>query len=105
VREVVERRVRVIDPLGLHARAAAAVVEALGRIDGARVLAHGRSAPAASVLALMGLGVKAGDVVVIEVPHTFARELEQALVGLEAVVEALPGGGAAAGGSGGEQPG
>ena len=52
---------------GLHARPAGIFVKAAGafksRID---VLAHGRTAPAKSIVGLMGLGAEKGDEVTIQ---------------------------------------
>lgn len=56
------REVRVRNPLGLHARPAGVVTRSLRELEAdVRVRTGGASADARSVLALVGLGTKAGD--------------------------------------------
>ncbi|ACU53829.1 Phosphotransferase system, phosphocarrier protein HPr [Acidimicrobium ferrooxidans DSM 10331] len=85
--DVVRRQLIVIDPLGLHARAAAAVVAALGPIAGVVIRAGERAVPATSVLALMGLGIEAGDVIVIEGPVEAEGAIAEALATISAVAQ------------------
>lgn len=89
---VVRREVTVVDPLGLHARAAAAVVAALGAISGVVIRTGERVAPVQSVLALMGLGVRGGDAIVVEGPVEAGSAIDVALASIPEVMQAVAGG-------------
>ncbi|WP_046470732.1 HPr family phosphocarrier protein [Allosalinactinospora lopnorensis] len=64
-----ERRVKVGGKVGLHARPAALFVQTAAEVEGEVTVAKGDSPPvsAKSVLAVMGLDVRHGDEIVINV--------------------------------------
>lgn len=55
----------ITDPVGIHARPAGLLVKAAKGLDSAVTIARedGKSAAAAKLMALMGLGIKQGDTV------------------------------------------
>ncbi|MBV2362110.1 HPr family phosphocarrier protein [Streptomonospora nanhaiensis] len=64
-----QRRVTVESKVGLHARPAAMFVEAASKAGGQVTVAKGEGTPvsAKSILAVMGLDVRNGDEIVIDV--------------------------------------
>ncbi|MDA0567264.1 HPr family phosphocarrier protein [Streptomonospora sp. S1-112] len=64
-----QRRVTVESKVGLHARPAAMFVEAASKAEGQVTVAKGEGTPvsAKSILAVMGLDVRNGDEIVIDV--------------------------------------
>jgi len=61
-----ELRITVIDPAGLHARPAAKFVQAASRFSAAISIGHGdRFVDAKSLVALLSLGVRPGNQVVL----------------------------------------
>ena len=80
------RRYRVADPTGLHARPAAEFVRALVDLPGAvRVERGEKSANAKSILQVLGLGVRQGDLIVLD----FAEADTDRVAELEARLAAL----------------
>ena len=59
----------ITDPVGIHARPAGLLVKAAKALDSAITIekAGGKSAPANKLMALMGVGVKQGDTVVVTI--------------------------------------
>jgi phosphotransferase system HPr (HPr) family protein len=76
-------------PADLHARPAGRLATTVGRLKGvtARLEHRGRSAGAASVLALMALGARAGDAVDLIVEGPGAEEAATALARVLAEAE------------------
>jgi len=74
---VAERRVTVASPVGLHARPAARFVTAAAAFDGEVYLARpgGPRVSAASMLAVLTLGVRGGEEIVITAEGDGAEEL------------------------------
>ncbi|GAB7101111.1 HPr family phosphocarrier protein [Thermobifida fusca] len=72
-----ERRVTVASPVGLHARPAARFVTAASEFDGEVRIARpsGASVPATSMLAVLALGVRSGEEIVITAEGEGAEEL------------------------------
>lgn len=72
-----ERRVTVASPVGLHARLAARFVTAASEFDGEVRIARpsGASVPATSMLAVLALGVRCGEEIVITAEGEGAEEL------------------------------
>lgn len=80
----VQRRVRIANPSGLHARPAAAIVERVGAMDASvTILARERRANALSITQLIGLGATPGDEVEVLASGS------EASAALEAVIEVL----------------
>ncbi|WP_298211565.1 HPr family phosphocarrier protein [Ferrimicrobium sp.] len=78
------RTFRVIDPSGLHARPAAQLVKAMNAAGAQGTLAKGdRVADVRSILEILGLGVDAGDLIVLDVN----QEAESALGSLASLLE------------------
>ena len=61
--------VHLTDPLGIHARPAGLLVKAVKALDSTVTIEKvgGKSAPANKLMALMGVGVKQGDTVVVTI--------------------------------------
>ena len=59
----------ITDPVGIHARPAGLLVKAAKALDSTITIekADGKSAAAAKIMAVMGLGIKQGDTVTIAV--------------------------------------
>lgn len=59
----------ITDPVGIHARPAGLLVKAVKALDSTVTIAKadGKSAGAAKLMALMGLGIKQGDAVTVTV--------------------------------------
>lgn len=71
------RRLRVIDPSGLHARPAARLVKAMHGGGVVGTIAKGdRSANVQSILEILALGIDQGDVVVVELSDEAGLVLE-----------------------------
>ncbi|GAA3759771.1 phosphocarrier protein [Spinactinospora alkalitolerans] len=72
-----ERRVKVESEVGLHARPAALFVQAASKAGGEVTVAKGDGAAvsAKSILAVMGLGVRQGDEIVLTADGDGAEEL------------------------------
>jgi phosphotransferase system HPr (HPr) family protein len=85
---LIERRVRVADPAGLHLRQAARIVQLASRFE-SRVLVRqaGREADARSVIGILGLAVAPATEVTLAAEGTDA---EEALAALAAEVESGP---------------
>ncbi|MBC7228190.1 MAG: HPr family phosphocarrier protein [Thermoflexales bacterium] len=80
---MLERKVTVGHPEGLHARPAARFVQTARRFRSrVRVLYDGREADAKSLLSLLALGVEQGAVMTIRAE---GEDAEQALAALEEV--------------------
>ena len=60
---------KIIDPIGLHARPAAKIVQGVVSIsDDIKIIsAKGRSANLKSIIAIMALGIKNGEEITVEV--------------------------------------
>jgi len=87
----VVRRLRVTHAHGLHARPAAMIAaEAKAREAAISVAAHGRDASARSPVALMGLGVRAGDEIEIRATGPDAEAAADALEAVVAAINAVP---------------
>lgn len=73
---MVERRVRVASPVGLHARPAASFVKAVAAAPvGVRIAkGDGPAVDAASILSVLGLAVEHGDEVVLSAHGARAEE-------------------------------
>jgi phosphocarrier protein len=84
-----ERQVSVGSRIGLHARPAATVAEAAGRQSVPVLIGRPGAKPvnAASVLALMSLGAKSGELVVISVNGADDATAEEAVAEIAALVE------------------
>lgn len=58
----------ITDPVGIHARPAGLLVKAAKALDSTVTIAKGdKSAAATKLMALMGLGIKKGDIVTVTV--------------------------------------
>jgi phosphocarrier protein HPr len=80
--------ITITDPVGLHARPAAVVVQTAGRYKAKVRLEHGsKKADARSIIQLLGLGVRQGSPVTVVAEGTDAEEA------LAAVLSVLAGGG------------
>ncbi|MDO5051368.1 MAG: dihydroxyacetone kinase phosphoryl donor subunit DhaM [Pseudoclavibacter sp.] len=77
--EAVRRRLRIVNPSGLHARPAAALVKRAAGFD-ARITIDG--ADAKSLLSVMGLGVEAGAEVLLSATGPQARQAVDAIAAL-----------------------
>ena len=57
----------ITDPVGIHARPAGLLVKAAKELDSSITIEKvgGKSAPATKLMALMGMGVKQGDTVIV----------------------------------------
>ena len=57
----------ITDPVGIHARPAGLLVKAAKELDSTITIEKegGKSAPATKLMALMGVGVKQGDTVIV----------------------------------------
>ena len=79
------RTITINDPVGIHARPAAQFAQAV-TASGCTVTI-GNAVPAGSILSVMGLGIKQGDAVVIDVQgaddETVADNLVNILVNAE----------------------
>lgn len=81
--EVLTARVTAPLPHGLHARPAGRIAACVRGFDARVVLSHGdRQADAASLVAMMGLGVKDGDELVLKASGRQAHEALSALTAL-----------------------
>nr|WP_244999758.1 phosphoenolpyruvate--protein phosphotransferase [Brevundimonas nasdae] len=81
--EVLTARVAAPLPHGLHARPAGRIAACVRGFDARVVLSHGdRQADAASLVAMMGLGVKDGDELVLKASGRQAHEALSALTAL-----------------------
>jgi len=82
---MMERRVPVTNPLGLHARAAAKFVEAASRFRcGVRVTAASRTTDGKSILGLLLLAASQGSDIVITTDGDDEVEASEALTALTA---------------------
>lgn len=87
----IRRAARIADPQGLHLRPAAACAARAARFDARVTLrAGGRSADAASLTALLALGVRGGESVAIEAAGPEAAAAADALAALLAEAPAAP---------------
>lgn len=78
--------ITITDPIGLHARPAAVVVQTAGKYQARIRLEHGeKKADARSIIQLLALGVRQGN------PVTVVAEGADASQALEAVLQALAG--------------
>ena len=86
---MVTRTTTITDPVGIHARPAAKFAQAATASDCTVTIAKqgGNPVPAGSILSIMGLGIKQGDSVVIDVQgaddETVADNLLNILVNAE----------------------
>jgi phosphocarrier protein HPr len=77
------RKVRIINPLGVHARPSARIVELASRFRSRVSLAvNGRSADARSIVAVMLLAANVGSIVSIEADGPDAQEAIEAMTTL-----------------------
>jgi len=77
------RKVRIINPLGVHARSSARIVELASRFRSRVSLAvNGRSADARSIVAVMLLAASVGSIVSIEADGPDAQEAIEAMTTL-----------------------
>lgn len=80
---VMRRTVRVPNSRGLHARAAAKLVNVAERFSACvNVSRHGQSVPACSIMGLMMLGAGQGSEVTVEAEGWDAKEALEAVAGL-----------------------
>lgn len=72
----------VTDPIGIHARPAGLLVKEAKKYESSviMVIKDGKSVDAKKLMALMGLGVKCGDMVTVSIE---GGEEEKALVGMK----------------------
>ncbi len=83
------RTITINDPVGIHARPAAQFAQAVTASGRTVTIAKegGNAVPAGSILSVMGLGIKQGDAVVIDVQgaddETVADNLVNILVNAE----------------------
>ena len=83
------RTITINDPVGIHARPAAQFAQAVTASGCTETIAKegGNAVPAGSILSVMGLGIKQGDAVVIDVQgaddETVADNLVNILVNAE----------------------
>ncbi|MEY9215366.1 HPr family phosphocarrier protein [Thermobifida halotolerans] len=84
-----ERRVTVASPVGLHARPAARFVAAAAAFDGEVRVARpgGAGVPATSMLAVLTLGVRSGEEIVVTAEGEGAEELLDRLAEIAAADE------------------
>jgi phosphocarrier protein HPr len=81
-----EAVITITDPVGLHARPAAVVVQTAGRYKAKVQIKHGnKQADARSIIQLLGLGVRQGSAVTVSADGADAKEA------LEAVLAVLAG--------------
>ena len=69
------RNLVINDPVGIHARPAAQFAQAV-------TASNCNAVPAGSILSIMGLGIKQGDTVVINVEGTDADACADKLIGI-----------------------
>jgi phosphocarrier protein HPr len=80
---VMRRTVRVPNSRGLHARAAAKLVNVAERFSACvTVIRHDQSVPACSIMGLMMLGAGQGSEVIVEAEGWDAKEALEAVAGL-----------------------
>lgn len=78
------RNLVINDPVGIHARPAAQFAQAVTASNCNVTIAKedGDAVPAGSILSIMGLGIKQGDTVVINVEGTDADACADKLIGI-----------------------
>lgn len=78
------RNLVINDPVGIHARPAAQFAQAVTASNCNVTIAKegGDAVPAGSILSIMGLGIKQGDTVVINVEGTDADACTDKLIGI-----------------------
>lgn len=78
------RNLVINDPVGIHARPAAQFAQAVTASNCNVTIAKegGDAVPAGSILSIMGLGIKQGDTVVINVEGTDADAYADKLIGI-----------------------
>ena len=78
------RNLVINDPVGIHARPAAQFAQAVTASNCNVTIAKegGDAVPAGSILSIMGLGIKQGDTVVINVEGTDAAACADKLIGI-----------------------
>lgn len=81
---MVTRTTTITDPVGIHARPAAKFAQAATASGCSVTIAKqgGNPVPAGSILSIMGLGIKQGDTVVINVEGTDADACADKLIGI-----------------------
>lgn len=81
---MVTRTTTINDPVGIHARPAAQFAQAVAASGCTVTIAKqgGNPVPAGSILSIMGLGIKQGDTVVINVEGTDADACADKLIGI-----------------------
>ena len=81
---MVTRATTITDPVGIHARPAAKFAQAATASGCTVTIAKqgGNPVPAGSILSIMGLGIKQGDTVVINVEGTDADACADKLIGI-----------------------
>ncbi|KAB8288352.1 phosphotransferase [Bifidobacterium ramosum] len=86
---MVTRTITINDPVGIHARPAAQFAQAVTASGCTVTIAKegGNPVPAGSILSVMGLGIKQGDNVVIDVEGDNAESVADNLTGILVAAE------------------
>jgi phosphotransferase system HPr (HPr) family protein len=85
---VQQATITILDPVGLHARPAAVLVQTAGRYQARVRLVHGeKRADARSIIQLLSLGVRQGSAILVTAEGT---DEEDALAAVLAVLTAPP---------------
>lgn len=86
---MVTRTITINDPVGIHARPAAQFAQAVTASGCTVTIAKegGNPVPAGSILSVMGLGIKQGDNVVIDVEGDNAEAVADNLTGILVAAE------------------
>jgi phosphotransferase system HPr (HPr) family protein len=85
---VQQATITILDPVGLHARPAAVLVQTAGRYQARVRLVHGdRRADARSIIQLLSLGVRQGSAILVTAEGT---DEDEALAAVLAVLTAPP---------------
>jgi phosphotransferase system HPr (HPr) family protein len=84
-------QVKILNPAGLHARPAALIVERAKTFESeVRIMKNGKAANAKSVMSLLALGAKTGDVVSVVAAGPDAESVIQEIVEIMVSTEAGP---------------
>jgi phosphocarrier protein FPr/phosphocarrier protein len=85
--DVFEETLRIHHPHGIHARPAALIANAAKKYGSVQIIAHGKPANAASPVAMMSLGIRVHDEILIRATGPNARAAVEAV---RNVIERLP---------------
>lgn len=79
-----KKEFKIIDPVGIHARPASAIVNVAGKFQSKiEIIQNDKSANAKSIINLMALGVKSGSVIQLSAE---GPDEEAAMVAVEAIL-------------------